>query len=288
VLTLKAPAKINLLLEVLEKRNDGYHEIRSILQTVDLFDELSFEQSNGIVLSCTARELETEENLVLKAARAMRQVSGQKDGARIRLDKQIPWQAGLGGGSSDAATTLLGLNRLWSLGMGTDELAAIGAGIGSDVPFFIYGGACEVQGRGEKVTCLPDSLKTWFVLLKPAMLDKPGKTGKLYGLLTAQQYTDGKRCSTARDILLKGGELDPSLLYNVFDAVAFEAYRGLEQYWRIFEKAGARHIHLAGSGPMLFTMSYDEGEARSVHDKLTGDSIQSYFVTGLGRWEIGN
>jgi 4-diphosphocytidyl-2-C-methyl-D-erythritol kinase len=287
MLTVKAPAKINLFLEVLGKRDDGYHEISSIMQTVSLCDKLSFDLSADIKLQCTACELETDDNLALKAAKALKLAGSYKGGTRIGLEKQIPLDAGLGGGSSDAAATLHGLNKLWSLDMNREELAVIGSCIGSDVPFFIYGGVCEVKGRGEKVTMLPDAPGMWFVLLKPAMLKVGGKTRRLYGLLGEHHYTEDEYCSAAKAVFLESGRIDPGFMYNTFDAVAFDAYPGLEQYWRRFADAGARHIHLAGSGPMLFTMSYDEFEAKSVHDRLTADNIQSYLVTSLRREEIG-
>lgn len=286
MLTLKAPAKVNLVLEVLGKRDDGYNEIRSLMQTAGLCDTLSLEMASGIEFSCTARLLENDENLVMRAALALKQSTGYTGGAKISLDKQIPWEAGLGGGSSDAATALLGLNRLWLLDLDLDSLSALGSGIGSDVAFFIYGGTCEVRGRGEEVTLMQDAPKMWFVLLKPSMLDKPGKTGRLYGLLKSQQYTGGEYCEAVRAVMLKGGQVNQSLLYNAFDGVAFDAYPGLEQYWRAFEKAGASHIHLAGSGPMLFAMFYDEREATSIHHELTAASIQSYLISSMGRGEV--
>lgn len=283
MLTLYAPAKINLLLEVLGKRGDGYHEIMSIMQTVNLCDRLHFDLASDIELSCTVREMKTSDNLILKAAEAVKMRSGYTGGARITLEKVIPWEAGLGGGSSDAAATLLGLNRLWSLGMRKEELVETAATIGSDVPFFLYAGTCEVSGRGEKINMLPDARGIWYVLLKPSLLEGGGKTGRLYGLLAGHHYSDGRYCRTAVDGFLASGKIAAKSLYNTFDAVALEAYAGLEQYWKIFEKAGAQHIHLAGSGPVMFTLTYDEGFARSVYNKLKDAGIQSFFAAGISR-----
>ena len=240
MLTLKAPAKLNLTLEVLGKREDGYHEITSIMQTVGLFDVLHFEQAGHIELSCTARELQFEDNLVLKAARALKQASGYAGGVRIDLEKQIPWAAGLGGGSSDAAATLLGLNRLWSLGMTPDKLAEIAACLGSDVPFFVYGGTCLTEGRGERLTRLPDIPGTWFVLLKPSLLGIQGKTGRLYGLVGPESYTKGEFTEKMKQFITTGGKTGHPHIFNVFDSVIPKAYPGLDRYRHFCPCRGGR------------------------------------------------
>src|SRR5262249_22987411 len=152
---IRAPAKVNLFLEVLAKRPDGYHEIATLLVSITLFDTLEFkeEASGKILLQCDHPELGTgPENLICKAAELLRKHCKVASGARIRLKKRIPLAAGLAGGSSDAAATLAGLNELWQLGLSTTELAELGAKIGSDVAFFFAGGAAWCTGRGEIVT----------------------------------------------------------------------------------------------------------------------------------------
>ena len=286
MLTLKAPAKINLVLEVLGKREDGYHEIKSIMQTVSLFDVLSFEKTDDIKLSCTAQELQSEDNLVYKAAVILKKMSGYAGGARIYLEKQIPWAAGLGGGSSDAAVTLAGLNRLWSLGMTREKLAEVAAVIGSDVPFFIYGGNCLAEGRGERLIKLPDIEKDWFVLIKPAMFGQAGKTGRLYRLIGPGQYTKGEYIERMRQSISAGGKAGHAYLYNVFDSVSSIAYPGLDRYRSTLSDIGAEEIHLAGSGPMLFTAVRDEKTAGELQDKLKARDIQSFLVSSLPGVEI--
>ncbi|GAI27125.1 unnamed protein product, partial [marine sediment metagenome] len=175
MLTGLAPAKINLVLEVLGKRDDGYHEIRSLVQTISLYDVLSFELAEGISLDCTEPSLQSPDNLAIQAARLLREVSGSEKGVKIGLEKRIPWGAGLGGGSSDAAAVLLALNKLWGLDLTTSGLVGLGAKLGSDVPFFIYKGTALVEGRGERVTPLSASLPGWFVLLLPPLPQMPGK-----------------------------------------------------------------------------------------------------------------
>ena len=287
MLTLKAPAKLNLVLEVLGKRKDGYHEIKSIMQTVNLFDVLSFEKDDDIKLSCTAQELQSEDNLVFKAADILKKLSGYAGGAKIYLEKQIPWVAGLGGGSSDAAVTLAGLNRLWSLGMPREKLAEIAVSIGSDIPFFLYGCTCLAEGRGEKLTRLPDIEKKWFVLIKPALLGQPGKTGRLYGLIGPGQYTKGEYTDRMRQSISAGGKAGNPQLYNVFDNVSSTAYPGLDRYRSIFSSAGAEDIHLAGSGPVLFTAVRDQKSAGEIQDKLRAKDIQAFLVSSLPGGDIG-
>src|SRR4030042_493313 len=154
MLNYLAPAKINLVLEVLGKRDDGYHEIRSLVQTIGLCDVISFELADVISLECSEPTLQTSDNLVIQAAELLRKVSGCQTGVKIKLEKRIPWGAGLGGGSSDAASTLLALKKLWKLELDTSDLIELAARLGSDVALFIHGGAALTEGRGEKVTPL--------------------------------------------------------------------------------------------------------------------------------------
>ena len=143
-LTLKARAKVNLTLEVLGRREDGYHDIASIIQTIDLCDTLSLEPADSILFECDKPELQSQDNLALKAAYLLKASTGYDGGARITLLKGIPVSAGLGGGSSDAAATLTGLNTFWGLGLPLDELIPLAAQLGSDVPFFLHGGTAMV------------------------------------------------------------------------------------------------------------------------------------------------
>ena len=171
IVEVQAPAKLNLFLEVLGRRPDGYHEIESLMVTTDLRDHLSFEDdpSGLLVLDCDDPNLSTgPDNLVIRAAEALRRESGTDRGARIRLSKRIPAQAGLGGGSSDAAATLRGLSELWRLDLDAERLERIGAGIGSDVPFFLHGPAAVCRGRGERVEPVALGATTYhFVLARP-------------------------------------------------------------------------------------------------------------------------
>ncbi len=251
MLTLEAPAKINLTLEVTGRREDGYHDIASIMQTVDLVDELTFEEADNLTLECDAPELQTEDNLVLRAARLLREHTGVDRGARIVLRKRIPHPAGLGGGSSDAATALAGLCRLWGLDMTARDLNPLAASLGSDIPFFLHGGTAMVSGRGERVRPLPAAELGSVIILAPDV-SVENKTGAMYGRLSQPDMTRGFLTRKLATRIMGGGDVPPQFLFNVFDSVALQTFDELESYWRTLEDLGAREVHLAGSGPALF------------------------------------
>jgi len=274
-----APAKINLVLEVLGKRDDGYHEIRSLIETIDLCDILTFKLADVISLKCTEPSLQTSDNLVIKAAELLRRASGCQKGAGIKLEKRIPWGMGLGGGSSDGATTLSALNKLWDLKLTTPDLVKLAAQLGSDVPFFVHGGAALIEGRGEKVTPLAAPVPGWFVLLMPPLLRMPGKTKQLYSRLDTKHFTDGQFVDRAVTSWSQEKKLAPSLFFNAFDKVALEAFPGLDVYWKRFEEAGGRGIHLVGSGPASFTPVNTEAEAEKICDLLCQQGLEAYSVS---------
>lgn len=169
-LTLPAPAKLNRMLHITGQRDDGYHELQTLFQFLEHGDSLTF-QGRGddkVVLSPAIHGVANEENLVVRAARLLQQATGYQYGADIRLDKRLPMGGGLGGGSSDAATTLLALNRLWELGLDLPQLAELGLKLGADVPVFVLGKAAWAEGVGERLT--PIALDTpWFVVIHPGI-----------------------------------------------------------------------------------------------------------------------
>ena len=277
MLTLKAPAKLNLTLEVLAKRRDGFHEIRSVIQTINLCDSLRFRLSQNIEIIPDLSGWMPEESLVSKAASLLQEVTGCGKGATIEVDKRIPLLSGLGGDSSDAATTLLGLNELWGLELSQDGLLELAVQLGSDVAFFLYGGTALVGGRGEMVTPLPPVSPMWVVLLLPQVPRMSGKTKRLYAKVKASHYTRGQITDRLVTRLTRGGEVIPSMLYNVFDEVARDSFNGLEEYWEQFLKAGAQEVHLAGSGPALFTIIKDRAQAEKIYQHLQGEGLESYL-----------
>lgn len=281
MLKFASPAKINLVLEILGKREDGFHELRSLIQTIDLYDTLYFEISDKVSFECTELSLRTSDNLVLKAIKLVREATGCSKGVKVRLEKHIPWGAGLGGGSSNAATTLLALNKLWGLGLSLPKLTTLAAKLGSDVPFFLHGGLALVEGTGEKVTPLGIPQPRWLVLLVPAFAREPAKTKRLFSLLRTEHFTHGEFIEVALESWQKQRQISPSLLFNAFDAIAFEAFPGLEKYWTRLQKSGLRNIHLVGSGPTLFAPAESDNEAQNMVNSLTADGFEAYTVSAL-------
>lgn len=268
MLTLKAYAKINLTLEVLSRRDDGYHEVATIMQTVDLHDTVRLAHADDIILTCDDPALESLDNLAYKAAQLLRKESGYTGGAHIAIDKAIPVSAGLGGGSSDAAATLNGLNELWQLGMTTAQLETLGAQIGSDVPFLLRGGTAIGLGRGERIRRLPPANVEWMVVLTPDVNhagDTPSKTAALYGMLTPANYTRGFLTRKLEARIRGGGDVPAQFLFNAFDDVAFNAYPGLEECWNTFAELGARETHLSGSGPSIYALMPRREVGTAIH-----------------------
>ena len=252
-----ACAKINWALEVLHRRPDGYHEIRTVLQTIDLCDTLELHPATDLCLETRGEGLPpAEENLVMRAARLLQERADGSPGARVRLSKSIPVAAGLGGGSSDAAAALRGLNELWGLGLPRDELAKIGAQLGSDVPFFLHGGAALAGGRGERITPLPDVGSRQLVIVVPPFT-LPHKTQRMYSLLAPADYTDGSATERVADAIRQGKPVEDERLFNVFDEPAFRGFPELQRLRGVLLAGDAASVHLAGSGPALFVLADD-------------------------------
>jgi len=281
MLTVYAPAKINLVLEVLGKDND-YHLISSIIQSIDLCDVLNFQLDEEICFECDEPSLK-HDNLVTKAATLLKESTKCSLGARIQLRKHIPWGVGLGGGSSDAAATLLALNELWRLGLPLSELVRLASKLGSDVTFFIHKGTALVEGRGEKVTLLPHLPATWFVLLVPPLPKISGKTKNMYGRLIVADFTEGQFVKAALLSLMQGRAIDPALMFNVFEKIAFDFFPGLGKYRKILEGAGAPGVYLAGSGPCLFTFFSEKEEAGELFLRLKKQGLECYLASSFPR-----
>jgi 4-diphosphocytidyl-2-C-methyl-D-erythritol kinase len=265
-LTVYAPAKINLTLEVLSKRSDGYHEIRSVIQTIDLCDTITLDINKNITFKSDTPEWKAEKSLVSKAVALFKENTGFSGGVSISVDKRIPMMSGLGGESSDAAAVLRGLNRLWEIDLPDEKLRQIAEKLGSDVPFFLYGGTALIEGKGEKVTPLPPVPEKWIVLMVPPIEILPGKTGRLYESLTPDCYTDGGLTNIFVRCLKNNIELPP--VFNTFENVAFTVYPGLDKLAEKILEKGVFEVHLAGSGPVLFTVVKDKSAAEAVCNKL--------------------
>ena len=278
----KAFAKINLALEVLGRRDDGYHEVSTVLHAVGLADHLTFEAREGLSLECDDPAIAGEGNLVLRAARLLQQTAGSGRGASITLRKGIPVAAGLGGGSSDAAVTLLALSRLWGVGMSPDELMELGATLGSDVPFFLQNSGCALAtGRGERIAPLPAVQGWWAVVLRPKVAMLPNKTATLYSMLSEDDFSDGSRVATMVEEL-RAGRLATEGLHHAFERVAGVAFPGLDEYRRVFKSAGAPFAALAGSGPALYTLVDSVGQGRKILDALLQEGREAYMAALIG------
>jgi len=253
-LSVPAFAKINWSLRVLGKRDDGFHEIDTVLQTISLHDTITFERTDDktIRLWCDDRSIPSDEtNLVYRAAAALRNGYSINQGVKIRLEKRIPSAAGLGGGSSDAAATLLGLVMLWNLDVSEKDLAKIASRLGADVSFFLLGGTARALGRGETIELLDDVPEQHLVIIKP---NANVSTAKAYEALNSRALTS----SDAKPILLRSQASDDSAsfdlnaLHNDFAAVIFQLEPEIERAKNALLKSGARAAMLCGSGSAVF------------------------------------
>lgn len=279
MLTVLAPAKINLTLEVLAQKQNGFHEIRSVIQTINLCDTLQFTEGDDTEIKCDFEGWIAERSLLQKAVSLLRAETGCSRGATITLSKRIPLLSGLGGDSSDAAATLRGLNAIWKLGLSPLELESCARRLGSDVTYFLYRGTALLQGQGEVVAPLPPLPAMWVVLLVPPLPRTYGKTGQLYASLESGHFTKGQATEELLAVLTSGGATAGSLpLFNVFDSVAAGVYTGLDKYQEQFLGTGAWEVHLAGSGPSLFTLLEDKTQAEAIYRHLQEAGLESYLT----------
>lgn len=277
MIKVTAPAKINLTLEVLGKRSDGFHEIRSVMQTVNLCDRLTFQSGDSLEFKSNSPGWIAEKSLTAKTARLLRATAGCSRGAVITVEKHIPLVGGLGGDSSDAAATLRGLKQLWELELPKSKLLELASKLGSDVAFFLEGGTALAEGRGD-ITPLPPLPRMWVVLAIPDIPQLPEKTRQLYERLNPSHYTDGEITRQMAAKISEGREPSAGLLFNVFEKVAFTAFPGLSVYQERMAEAGASHVHLAGSGPTLFALLEDKTRAKELYRRLKEQKIECYLT----------
>jgi len=278
MITVYACAKINLTLEVTGRRGDGYHEIATVLQEVDLKDTLTFKAHRGLTLDCHIPDLEPSQNLAFKAAELLREEAGSRKGAAIRIKKRIPPAAGLGGGSSDGVATLKALNELWGLKLPASRLLELASKLGSDTAFFVHGGTALGEGRGDAITPLPPLPKSWVVLFKPPVAVPQDKTKSLYAALRPSHFSNGQHTRRAIEMLDRQEDVSSLPLFNVFEQVAEDVYAGLGRWRRRFLDLGAGNVHLAGSGPTLFTISRDKAKLDRVYRSLVAEGLETYLV----------
>lgn len=269
-LRLRANAKINLFLEVLDRRRDGYHNIETVFQSIDLHDVITLRESTSgdVKVKCDDPRVPVDSsNLVYKAAELLSQESGKRSGVEIHILKRIPVGAGLAGGSTDAAATLVGLNELWGLEYGIDELMQLGGKLGADVPFCIMGGTALGRGRGDELT----QLKTFSGI--PAVIANPGfqvSTAWAYGSLKDLGLTRSLKNANIlvgkmqqNDISEVGGEF-----FNIFENVVMEKYPSVRQIKEEFIRSGASGALMSGSGPTVFAVAQDMSSAQRLREQV--------------------
>lgn len=278
----KAPAKINLMLDVLHKRADGFHEVEMIMTMVDLADrlELSELKRDSIIISSQAGYIPLDEkNLAFQAARLIKDRYNVRSGVHIHLDKRIPVAAGLAGGSSDAAATLRGLNRLWRLGIPAQELQELGAELGSDVPFCVTGGTALATGRGEKLTPIQNPPQCWVILAKPPI---NVSTAEVYGRVRANQiavHPSALRMQQA----IEAGDFSAVCagLGNVLEDVTLKLHPEVQQLKEAMVKLGADGVLMSGSGPTVFGLVSRQSKVARIYNGLRGFCKEVYAVRSL-------
>lgn len=281
-ITVKALAKINLGLDVLRRREDGYHEVRMIMQTIHLYDQLYLEKTeSGISLETNLKFLPTDPgNLAYRAAALLQDEFHIKEGVHIRLQKRIPVAAGMAGGSTDAAGVLYGMNQMFDLGLSRKELMERGVKLGADVPYCLMRGTALAEGIGEKLTSLPPMVKCPVVIAKPQIsvstkyvyehlvLDENTKHPDIDGLIGA----------------IKKKDLDEiaSLMGNVLESVTIEKYPEIAKIKDVLLENGAKNALMSGSGPTVFALYESEKQAHKAVDRLKETGLaKQVFVTDI-------
>ncbi|OGP67211.1 MAG: 4-(cytidine 5'-diphospho)-2-C-methyl-D-erythritol kinase [Deltaproteobacteria bacterium RBG_16_44_11] len=275
-----APAKINLFLRVLRKRADGYHDIFSLIQKISLYDELTFlPRPKGIELKCPNVNLPTnEDNLVFHAAQSIFAYCNYPSGIEITLNKKIPIAAGLGGGSSDAATTLMALNDLCSFGLKKNELMKLGAKLGADVPFFIFGNTAFARGTGNKLKACKNFPKLYFVLINPQF---PLSTKTVYENLNLRLTRQKINYSIPRFFAL--GDVTREL-HNDLEDFSLKLHPELGNLKQMLLHHGALGALMTGSGPTVFGIFSDEKSAKKAQiaiDKELSGKCAVFFARSI-------
>lgn len=277
---LKAYAKINLGLDVVRRLENGYHEVKMVMQTVGIYDELTFERSDsGIVITTDSGELPTnEDNLIYKAAKLLLERYGVNEGVCIHLQKNIPIAAGMAGGSTDAAATLKGVNELFGLGCTQQELMELGVRIGADVPYCVMGGTALAEGIGEKLTALAPAPDCFVLVAKP---DINVSTKYVYEHLDAAGVTKHPDIDGMVQAIETGdlqGVLDR--MENVLESVTIVAHPIIETIKNRMKELGALNSMMSGSGPTVFGIFTEKDKAEAAYAQIKTEQLaKQVFVT---------
>jgi 4-diphosphocytidyl-2-C-methyl-D-erythritol kinase len=275
----KAPAKINLMLDVLHKRPDGYHEVEMVMTMVDLADRLEMVElpRDTIIISSQVGYIPLDEkNLAFQAARLIKDRYDVRKGVHIHLDKKIPVAAGLAGGSSDAAATLRGLSRLWGLHIPVQELQRLGAELGSDVPFCVTGGTALATGRGEVLHPIPNPPQCWVILAKPPI---NVSTQEVYTRLKSDQITKHPSASHMIAAIQSGNFHEVcGQLGNVLEDVTLKLHPEVQQIKEAMMRLGADGTLMSGSGPTVFGLVSKQSKVPRIYNGLRGFCREVYAV----------
>lgn len=282
---IKAMAKVNLGLDVLRRRENGYHDVKMVMQTVDLYDKLTLSkrEDNQICITTNSGELPLDENnLIYKAIKELSGYVGKTVGVSVHLDKQIPIAAGMAGGSTDAAAALIGVNVLYEWGLGKEELAHVGVKIGADVPYCIYGGTYLSEGIGEVLTKLPDAPECFVVIAKPEI---SVSTKYVYENLHIETVTNHPDIDGMVESI-KAGSLEgmTAKMENVLETVTIKRYPEIQTMKECLLENGAENALMSGSGPTVFGIFKQEkiAEQALFNLKKTG-LVKAGFVTTFAK-----
>ncbi len=278
----KAYAKINLGLDVLGVLPNGYHEVKMVMQTVGIYDVLTFEKaSEGIVITTDSGELPTnEDNLIYKAAKLLLDKYHVTEGVRIHLEKHIPIAAGMAGGSTDAAATLKGINELFELGCDLEELKEFGVKIGADVPYCVMGGTALAEGIGEKLTALTPAPDCYLLVAKPDINVSTKYVYETLDSLKSYEHPDIDGMVEA----IEAGDLAGVTMRmgNVLQDVTIPAHPIIDTLKKRMKELGAKESMMSGSGPTVFGIFTDEIAAHNAYDQMVLDNVtKQIFLTGF-------
>lgn len=268
----KAYAKINLFLNVTGKRTDGYHNIESIMASINLYDTLEFQVGNEIVIT-SDKEItkDIHDNLVYKIAMHLKKSHNVTKGVHIHIKKNIPMGAGLAGGSADAAATLRGLNKLWNLGLSLDELAKIGFMFGSDIPYCVYNKIALAEGRGEKLTFLKSSFRTNVIVINPNI---HVSTKEIFGKVKDKGFENRSYKQMIEAIKNNNFNVVCNEMYNSFETIVFEISPKIEKIKLTLQTMGFKGVLMSGSGSTVYALTQNSYEISRIKNNINKD----YFI----------
>ncbi|MCI8489835.1 MAG: 4-(cytidine 5'-diphospho)-2-C-methyl-D-erythritol kinase [Lachnospiraceae bacterium] len=280
---VKALAKVNLGLDVLRRREDGYHEVRMIMQTIHLYDQLKIEKTeeSGISISANLDFLPTDENnLIYKAAKLLMDTCDIKKGVAVELQKHIPVAAGMAGGSTDAAAVLYGMNELFSLGLKRRDLMELGVQIGADVPYCLMRGTALAEGIGEQLKSLPPMPKCPVLIARPPI---GVSTRFVYENLKLDRHTVHPNINAQLDALRRGNLKDVAKhMGNLLETVTIPAYPVIDEIKRCMMDCGAINAMMSGSGPTVFGLFKDMHTAKEAYETMRDSKLaKQVYLTGI-------